>query len=183
MNLGLDYHAYLLLLVPPFFGWTHRVQATLNQLKAPLRKSEISYEQFLPMTAEIIKKQYQNYRSHRSTLPSNPSSPSIKLPVLHLSYEVMGLLLIPLPGLLKPSLLYDHHSHRGVFRENLAVQVFPHPGSHFGVRVEWCLHILLISHRITRQNKVLKKLFRLLFSFSGIAIPLAFVLARSSTQL
>ncbi|PLW17180.1 hypothetical protein PCANC_08220 [Puccinia coronata f. sp. avenae] len=132
------------------------VQATLNQLKAPLRKSEISYEQFLPMTAEIIKKQYQNYRSHRSTLPSNPSSPSIKLPVLHLSYEVMGLLLIPLPGLLKPSLLYDHHSHRGVFRENLAVQVFPHPGSHFGVRLEVRLNFNPEKLRPEELEKIFK---------------------------
>jgi len=113
------------------------IQVTLNHLKGALRRNGISYEQSLPLTPEIIKRHFFNHRNNRSTLTSSATLPSIKLPTLHPSYEVKGLLGIPLPGFLRPSFFRNHRRFKDVFDgHNVAVHVFPHPDSYFGVKVE-----------------------------------------------
>jgi hypothetical protein len=116
-----------------------RVQVTLNQLKAPLRQNQISYEQLLPLTTDIIKKQCQEHRNQRSKLTGKlPPSP-IKLPEFHTSFEVIGLLRIHLQGFLKPSFFHSPHqlTQKDIFvGQDLALKVLLQPESHFGVQVE-----------------------------------------------
>lgn len=119
------------------------IQVTLAKLMAGLKKSGISYEQLLPLTTDIIQK-------HQVRIGS--SSTSFKLPNLHPSFEVVGLLSIPLLGLVKPCFIaHDHSSHlvdpqntdnqsnqpKNFFAgHHLAVQVFLDSGAYFGVRIE-----------------------------------------------
>ena len=115
------------------------VQVTLSQLKAQLRRNGISYEQMLPLTTEIIKKQYQEHRNQRSKLIRKPPPPSIKLPEFHPAFEVNGLLSIPLQGIIKPTFFHSDHQleQKDIFAgNNLAVAVFLQPDSHFGVQIE-----------------------------------------------
>ncbi|KAA1089323.1 mediator complex subunit [Puccinia graminis f. sp. tritici] len=115
------------------------VQVTLSQLKAPLRQNQISYEQQLPVTTEIIKKTYQEHRNQRPKLTGKPPPSSIKLPEFHQAHEVTGLLLIPLQGFLKPSFFHSHHllTQKDIFDgQKLALKVLLQPESHFGVQLE-----------------------------------------------
>ncbi|MBW0464665.1 hypothetical protein O181_004380 [Austropuccinia psidii MF-1] len=93
------------------------VQVTLNKLMIGLQNQRVSYQQLLPLTEQIISKHSKG----------NP----VEMPILNQSFQVVGLLMIPVDRTFKKDILKEMICGR-----NMAIRVTLSRESYLGIQVE-----------------------------------------------